>query len=867
MHPTKVLAFLVLLLSLSRQNSITDEFDYYSVDILPNNNNFALHFKNKTPAVHLCQLMQKNFMTASLYEPSSIGFFSSIRWFDSKGDQSRRSSYRAELYQMLQTVTDKMDGLYKYYADDEYDPTDGMKEKIPYFKAIEKFLKTRKDEKYLFNKEKINGLLTELINNKKMYLYMYERNVQFKNIFASTTELDKKINELKENMQDCYKKFQEYKLKSKLGLSSIHRILKNKKNRLFLKVYYEEINNWGTIKNYIELIDAHPNVYDHLEKNVFPINTPQEIKESMKELKYRSQTLNSLNALSEYLKVAGPYMKKEFELKSLEYNMIDQYLNYHKNTHFKKQSTMKRLKKQISKVTSKRSNLNSENKSISKKEKMQKIKELQDENRKYLKTFKYFEMIVNRKTLKIKKFDQIGITKNKIDNIQKILDKNIEDYKSWIQTLKKNLKEKVSEILTNCKSDLKSLELYKIYKTELKELKTNIKSLRRRVEKCKDREMLLDKLMEQKARVKKYRNLKTSKNKDTLGESETLVKNAIKKRKEKIQAQKMYFEDTRKKAAWLFNYKFQSKDKKIEKEMKKLEKEKVFIQEMLADMRETISESFVIPHDMAGVLMRRFSQVFNMDRNIDKYTKKTFKKKIQGIISEYKPEEFKKLKIYQMNYLLYTLRQLALVSNIQKLEAKVDRELAKVFAFLHNHMGIYKCLSKKDLAFLFFNMIKTNHIVSEKDFLNTYLKLIPPKDQIEFILYNYTLMPRNKYIRGITRGYNFREVGIQKMLVTRRLRKQFVENMSLAINLVKDYSDFRVSSEDDKKKKFKATRALKRTGTRIKKLVIYLFKNKYHHDGTRIAIFLLLGLIPFFGANFIAAALLSELLSWLIFNL
>ena len=68
--------------------------------------------------------------------------------------------------------------------------------------------------------------------------------------------------------------------------------------------------------------------------------------------------------------------------------------------------------------------------------------------------------------------------------------------------------------------------------------------------------------------------------------------------------------------------------------------------------------------------------------------------------------------------------KLLLSNEINDLESYFDKQLGQIFATIQFTGEGFKCFSKSQLSYIFFNMVKTNVIINEEDFLLMYLKNI-----------------------------------------------------------------------------------------------------------------------------------------------
>ena len=277
------------------------------------------------------------------------------------------------------------------------------------------------------------------------------------------------------------------------------------------------------------------------------------------------------------------------------------------------------------------------------------------------------------------------------------------------------------------------------------------------------------------------------------------------------------------------------------------------------------AKAFVVAGDTASKIYDRMKNLTTMNQRYRYTTNRMMSKDMKKLVNWFVPEHFGDAVAHVDSFLVRYLKQLALVENINKLESKVDRELAKVFAYLNNNIDMFKCFSKQDLAFMFFKMIKTNMIVNERDFINTYLKQLNYKDQMEFILYNYSIVANNKFMTDLQGRYDFKRKPLFEKLFARQMRLKFVEDYCMLINLYKDLTRFRTDSMDSLKGKVSRKRRFMNS-ILGKFPVKKLFKNGYQFVIKQI-VKAILKCIPFIGNIPALTGFLTEVISYLIYYL
>ena len=328
------------------------------------------------------------------------------------------------------------------------------------------------------------------------------------------------------------------------------------------------------------------------------------------------------------------------------------------------------------------------------------------------------------------------------------------------------------------------------------------------------------------------------------------------------------------KRARIFNY-FDTKTKKNEetKNLKYLEYNEVLDVFSTKDRQTKLTvESFIIPHDMEDILVERIQQIGRLHTKFQGFTKEDWKtnkqlgkisRNAKGVMNWFISEKPKWMNQFQKSSLAVLLKQLSLHKNIKQMEAKVDREFAKFFAYLYGKMRDFRCFSKKELSFVFFSMIKTNMIVYEEDFMNTFLKMLNKEDQMQFILYNYSLVSNSTFMKEFQTRANFRRIPVFERLYYRQIRKKFVSNYSFLLNIYKNFTNYRVDSSESKVSDFGVMGRIKILFTKLKNKTLEK-KDAIGKKGIKVIIASCLDLIPFLGNIPFLNSILSVLIMYII---
>lgn len=81
--------------------------------------------------------------------------------------------------------------------------------------------------------------------------------------------------------------------------------------------------------------------------------------------------------------------------------------------------------------------------------------------------------------------------------------------------------------------------------------------------------------------------------------------------------------------------------------------------------------------------------------------------------------------------------KLNLVKSINQKEIIIDKMLGKEFAELQKMKNGFSCFTRSGLSFHIFTMIKTNIIINETEFFESFLISLNKKQRDEFIIFNY----------------------------------------------------------------------------------------------------------------------------------
>jgi hypothetical protein len=278
---------------------------------------------------------------------------------------------------------------------------------------------------------------------------------------------------------------------------------------------------------------------------------------------------------------------------------------------------------------------------------------------------------------------------------------------------------------------------------------------------------------------------------------------------------------------------------------------------------ETAASAFVIAKDTVSKIHSRMKNLITMDLQFTPYKHYKISDEVNKMMKWFNPNHFIDANNKAKTFLVRYVKQLAMIENITTLESKVDREQAKIFAYLNNNIDMFKCFSKQDLSFMFFKMIKTNMVVDEEAFINTFLKQLNYKDQMEFILYNYSLVANNAFMNDLQGRYDFKRKPLFEKIFARQVRKRFVEDYTMLINLYKDLTRFRTDSMDSYKTKVSRKRRF--MNSIFGKIPLKKVFNKGYKFAIKAIIGAIFKAIPFIGNIPWLSNLLTQMVSYFIF--
>lgn len=138
---------------------------------------------------------------------------------------------------------------------------------------------------------------------------------------------------------------------------------------------------------------------------------------------------------------------------------------------------------------------------------------------------------------------------------------------------------------------------------------------------------------------------------------------------------------------------------------------------------------------------------------------------------------FKNLQKKELNYL----------NEIYKLEVEVDKTVGKIFASIFILKNGLQCFTASELSYYFFNMFKTNFIIDETTFMQSFLKSLSPANARSFIILNYAIFTNDKYVESVIKKNKPKMVDGLVNTGLDKLINDFAMHNSLMVNLYKDY--------------------------------------------------------------------------------
>ena len=121
-------------------------------------------------------------------------------------------------------------------------------------------------------------------------------------------------------------------------------------------------------------------------------------------------------------------------------------------------------------------------------------------------------------------------------------------------------------------------------------------------------------------------------------------------------------------------------------------------------------------------------------------------------------------------------------------ETLIDKFLGNLFGLIYKLPNNLRCFTDSQLSYYFFNMLKTNIIVNEFDFLEHFLVILKPEQAKSFIIFNYSLFNNQSYVDKIISRYESNVVQSISDSSCYEMISQFIINFTSMVNLYKDHT-------------------------------------------------------------------------------
>ena len=814
----------------------------YKIDLNPTLDPKQFFFKKLSPVVRLCLKAQEELKKRAEYDPVSTTLWRLIWKVPDR--QTRMSSYRSDGYEFLMNLTKEADDIIN-------DKTPNAKLSGPMKPmSYEEFKLFQKDGQFTFNFNNMQQLISETVIQKMAYLDMYNKDVQVDNKF-SQGKLDQEeiwLDFLNNGSNKLMGQFIELENKLITNLKIIDKLIKSDSfrkdmetmtsryrliNELYHKIDFFFLDDQIShdVQHFIRLDFTRRDYYEGILKD---IKDRYERKSALEEMQSRQ------NAIIRLLLHTKDKKQKD-ETESSTTNLTQSQSTEPSNTN------VLGVDENIDTTLTESQDLNDESATTSS------ISSDIPEN---------FSDSVDSSENSSPKNDDIPEKSNQLPNHQPIDERSIEmpiePKQSFLNTLNVGLYS--ASLSLGLKDEFYNHISYENLPSSLENFEKDLKIIENAITKEDTAMAAAIKILKDKFKQRLTKINKEIQKLDGYKQYKIAIKKVVSKVK-KLERQVGYCQT--------FNSMIHDSEMKIGKF--KMNKE---IAQSFQKRKKIIGESnnpwatataFVIPKDQEEILISKIEEIAQVNDPIVNIKLSGINKDLKKVLHFYRPEIFPDIQGYQKKMITRNLKQLHLVQNIRKLESKIDREMAKLFAFINTKMGMFKCFTRKDLVFLIFKMVKTNMIIDEKSFMNSFLKSMPVKDQSEFIFYFYSIMTNSAFMKDLQMRYDYKDTPTTKKLFYRNLRLKFTNNFVIIANLYKDLTRYRTDSAEANETK--VTRRRRFYNSVLSQIPWKTLLKKGIESGLTATIKYLLDLIPFLGNIPFLNSILAKFFSYLLIHL
>ena len=135
--------------------------------------------------------------------------------------------------------------------------------------------------------------------------------------------------------------------------------------------------------------------------------------------------------------------------------------------------------------------------------------------------------------------------------------------------------------------------------------------------------------------------------------------------------------------------------------------------------------------------------------------------------------------------------QLNLLLLIEQYEKRVDGFIGHVFRILTSKMGGYKCFNLGDLSYTIFSMIKTNIVLHQRSFFNSFFNGMRPADVTKFVVFNYKVFMNEEFMANLTQQMRHKAGTNYAGHFYSSLKDQYVDTFIRMMNLFKELTVYR----------------------------------------------------------------------------
>lgn len=376
--------------AISCESGIRNQRDKFFLDIDPMHRPKQFFFRELNPEVELCLKMQKELVGATEYRPISTSWMKLIKM--QTGKKTRMSSYRSDTYTIIRRVWEQGEKIFQKILDPkkEFDPKrmenfeneyksnkwlDQVKNN-EYYKPFYDYVtmvrrnKSKETETYFLNFNKMKKLMNHLTYQKSLYLYLYDKDVQFSNTINKQKGVknDEEIEEVLMDLQECGRKFLKYKNGLDKSLQNVLNYVRDGNFESKLKPMFKTYKQLLDLKMKIDIFHLNQSIADeflaYIQENFTNKEKYSNAVKNARRYSDQVQTLEQIrNRLAVILKLFREKKRRDLITNSLESFKDSQLLGFYSEKKLNKfqkivKSGSEKVKNSFSKNKNKSSNEN-----------------------------------------------------------------------------------------------------------------------------------------------------------------------------------------------------------------------------------------------------------------------------------------------------------------------------------------------------------------------------------------------------------------------------------------------------------------------------------------------------------------------------